>query len=79
MNYLLDPRLDEEELLDIEDTTAKMEELEEFRDGRGFAVKLLHAIYESGSISAMEDALEELLFLWNIPLPSLDPKLKGKV
>lgn len=60
------------------DGWVREEELQEFLDVREWATELVHHMYITGDVDAMEAALEELLVPFKVRLPEEEPRVVSK-
>ena len=54
-----------------------VEEIEKYESAKEWLVELLHHIYETGDIDALEVALEEAIHPFGLKLPEGEPVIKS--
>lgn len=63
---------------DIDDDFVYIEELLRYEDAKELVEDLIHHIYNTGSVPSIEDALEEVANIWDLKLPSGNPRISKK-
>ena len=67
-----------EECVEPESGWIREEDIPSINDTRDFLQGIIEALYETGDVYKLEGALDELCCLYDMQLPSKQPKLQGK-
>ena len=62
----------------FEDDYVPREKINKYEDAEDWIKEMIHHMYDTGDIVALENALDELTGIWGLRLPEHEPKIEKR-